>query len=247
MKGKRINKIFTERDQKQFQGNILKTYIYLEDGSVYELLCFEENVYVRTPEHLPDTYGLTEEPIGKLSQHPITGVKYIYTKSTGLPCGICLTLDENHQIATYNINNETILIINSNDINQDYYISTQTIEEDDYSEKEHIYYGESPIIKSSDIKVVSIGKVYGVNELFDELERKLEFPYFGHNWDALNDLLGDLYWIREKHIIIVHSDFPCLEKKDLKSYLDMLEDNINDNKRYYDGQRLYVVFPEKQQ
>ena len=65
--------------------------------------------------------------------------------------------------------------------------------------------------------------------------------------DALNDLLGDLYWIREKHIIIVHSDFPCLEKKDLKSYLDILEDNINDNKRYYDGQRLYVVFPEKQQ
>ena len=65
--------------------------------------------------------------------------------------------------------------------------------------------------------------------------------------DALNDLLGDLYWIRKKHIIIVHSDFPCLEKKDLKSYLDILEDNINDNKRYYDGQRLYVVFPEKQQ
>ena len=33
----------------------------------------------------------------------------------------------------------------------------------------------------------------------------------------------------------------------IKSYLEILEDNINDNKRYYDGQRLYVVFPEKQQ
>lgn len=245
MKGKRINKIFTERDQKQFQGSILKTYIYFEDGSVYELLCFEGNVYVRTPEYLPKTSSLKEEPMEKLSQHPITGVKYIYRKSTGLTCGICLMLDDNHQIVTYNINNETILIIDRNDINQDYEISTQTIEEDDYGEKEHIYYGKLPIIKSPDIRVISIGKVYGVDELFDELERKLEFPYFGHNWDALNDLLCDLYWIEKKHIIIVHTDFSCLEKKYFKSYLEILENNINNYKRYYDGQRLYVVFPEK--
>lgn len=38
--------------------------------------------------------------------------------------------------------------------------------------------------------------------LFRELEVKLAFPYFGHNWDALNDCLRDMAWLPAKAYVL---------------------------------------------
>jgi hypothetical protein len=49
-------------------------------------------------------------------------------------------------------------------------------------------------------------------ELYRILERDLRFPYFGHNWDALGELLS-YGWDeppRTSRIAIIHDDLPDL-------------------------------------
>jgi RNAse (barnase) inhibitor barstar len=42
---------------------------------------------------------------------------------------------------------------------------------------------------------------------FDELAAALQFPdYFGENWDAANDCLGDLVWVHADAIVLVLLD-----------------------------------------
>ncbi|HYR36956.1 MAG TPA: barstar family protein [Burkholderiales bacterium] len=57
--------------------------------------------------------------------------------------------------------------------------------------------------------------------LFDSLSRALAFPeWFGRNWDALEDVLGDLSWRKgEGHVLILRS-YPAGE--DLGILLDVL-------------------------
>lgn len=47
--------------------------------------------------------------------------------------------------------------------------------------------------------------------IFSAFMTALHFPsYFGWNWNALNDCLGDLDWIGNKYIHVVLSDFDCM-------------------------------------
>jgi RNAse (barnase) inhibitor barstar len=44
--------------------------------------------------------------------------------------------------------------------------------------------------------------------LFKTLAKALEFPsYFGGNWDALDECLGDLRWLQAKEILLVIDGF----------------------------------------
>jgi len=77
--------------------------------------------------------------------------------------------------------------------------------------------------------VVHLSKVKGENELFKQLSDKLLFPnYFGFNWDALFECLRDFHWIEQQRIILVHDDLPELIEKELKIYLEILIDSIQD-------------------
>ena len=81
--------------------------------------------------------------------------------------------------------------------------------------------------------------------LLIELSDKLIFPkYFGYNWDALIDCLMDFSWIKERKIIIVHSDLPSISTLEIRSYLNILsEATLQWNKD--ELHTLEVTFPKE--
>jgi hypothetical protein len=70
------------------------------------------------------------------------------------------------------------------------------------------------------------------------------FPaYFGNNWDALNDCLGDFSWIKQKRIVVIHNDLPLLNNaKELLTYLEILADAVRFWKQH-DQHELLIVLP----
>ena len=80
------------------------------------------------------------------------------------------------------------------------------------------------------------------SELFDELQSKLRFPYFGRNWNALSDLLRDLSWIIEREVVIIHHELPQLDNDSLELYFDVLFEAISDWKPS-EAHELKAIFP----
>lgn len=88
-------------------------------------------------------------------------------------------------------------------------------------------------------------------QLLQKISDQLHFPsYFGFNWDALFECLRNLEWISEKNVFLVHHDVPSLPEKDLRNYLEILQDSVafwsTDEKNRYqprDEHYLFVVFP----
>ena len=61
-------------------------------------------------------------------------------------------------------------------------------------------------------------------DLLNWYDAELQFPYFGHNWDSLYDLLSDISWFAERHIWVCHDALPDLSEEDLKIYVNILND-----------------------
>jgi hypothetical protein len=78
-----------------------------------------------------------------------------------------------------------------------------------------------------------------------ELMERLALPdYFGFNWDALDECLGDFHWIGERLIVMVHEPLhPALPDEDLAVYLAVLRDAVNGWKMDEDHE-LWVAFDE---
>jgi RNAse (barnase) inhibitor barstar len=69
--------------------------------------------------------------------------------------------------------------------------------------------------------------IYKKEQLLEALYELLCFPgYFGFNWDALNDCLNDLSWIRERRIVLEHAELPNIPEFELKIYLEILRDAV---------------------
>ncbi|MFC1836326.1 barstar family protein [Thermodesulfobacteriota bacterium] len=82
-------------------------------------------------------------------------------------------------------------------------------------------------------------------DLFDVLEKELSLPsYFGRNWDALDECLGDFHWLKAKRVVMIHDDLPDLEEHQLTTYLEVLSDSLREPTRGEDLE-LVVVFPEE--
>ena len=68
------------------------------------------------------------------------------------------------------------------------------------------------------------------HDLLLHYERAGNFPsYFGRNWDALQDCLGDFFWQKQKRIVIAHDDLPLANQEDeLRIYLEILATAVKD-------------------
>ena len=63
--------------------------------------------------------------------------------------------------------------------------------------------------------------------IFEEFAKALQFPqYFGRNWDALEECLGDIYnWLRREVVVIVLSHPASIlpeNSKDFQTFLGVL-------------------------
>lgn len=67
-------------------------------------------------------------------------------------------------------------------------------------------------------------------ELLSALANAGRFPdYFGENWDALQECLGDLSWIENRRVVVVHEDL-CLinSPQECRIYLEILNTALTD-------------------
>ena len=90
--------------------------------------------------------------------------------------------------------------------------------------------------------------IASVDELYDVLTEVLHLPdYFGRNWDALDEVLGDLSWLAPHRVVIVHEDLPELPADQLRVYLDVLRTAVNEWTLRPGAHALVVTFPEADQ
>jgi RNAse (barnase) inhibitor barstar len=90
--------------------------------------------------------------------------------------------------------------------------------------------------------------IASTDELYDVLSEALHLPnYFGRNWDALDEVLGDLSWIAPRRVVIVHADLPELPADQLRVYLDVLRTAVEEWIRRPGAHDLVVAFPEVEQ
>ena len=109
------------------------------------------------------------------------------------------------------------------------------------------FYESSDALGEGMIASVRAG-ITSVDELYDVLTESLHLPnYFGRNWNALDEVLGDLSWIAPRRVAIVHADLPDLPTEELRVYLDVLRTAVDEWTRRPGAHELVVVFPEVEQ
>ncbi len=79
-----------------------------------------------------------------------------------------------------------------------------------------------------------------IRQIYASLGPKTEA---GGNWDALDEVLCDLSWIKEKDIVIVNAGLEKLPEKDLGVYADILA-NAAEHWKGTKKHRLFLVLPE---
>jgi RNAse (barnase) inhibitor barstar len=80
--------------------------------------------------------------------------------------------------------------------------------------------------------------------LLAALATQLNFPdYFGGNWDALEECIGDLSWLPIGPVIVKHADIPLVgDARNAKTYVAILSDAARKMSKS-DDHPLSIVFP----
>jgi RNAse (barnase) inhibitor barstar len=82
-------------------------------------------------------------------------------------------------------------------------------------------------------------------DLLNIFARNLKFPeYFGENWDAFEECITDLNWLRPGTVGIVHENIPRISPSDLKTYLEILGRAV-ESRNESTKTRIIVLFPEE--
>ena len=84
------------------------------------------------------------------------------------------------------------------------------------------------------------------NDVFGVLAKSLGFPeWFGGNWDALEDCLGDLSWRKADGTVLIFRNFAALDRDQLGILIDVLASSAEF--RAGRGKAFFAVFidPER--
>jgi hypothetical protein len=60
-----------------------------------------------------------------------------------------------------------------------------------------------------------------------EIGSILKFPdYYGENWNAFEECINDLNWIKEKSVVLIHKKMPNIPDDQRQIYLDILKNAV---------------------
>jgi Barstar (barnase inhibitor) len=78
------------------------------------------------------------------------------------------------------------------------------------------------------LRIIQGAKCQTTASLLTECARALDFPdYFGHNWDALEECLIDLEWLKTKGYVLLITDAGCVlpdDEDEYETFLEILRD-----------------------
>lgn len=116
------------------------------------------------------------------------------------------------------------------------------------AEDKYFYYQDNEYISESNTSYLEIEDKNSKEELLSIYDTHFKFPYFGFNWDALEDSLRCLNeFINENSVVIFHKNLPQLEERLLKIYISVLFDACDFWEKYPDILSFQVYFPTKDQ
>jgi hypothetical protein len=101
------------------------------------------------------------------------------------------------------------------------------------------HFGEPPPAKPHERRIEVPAHLATKADLLAFLARAFPLPsYFGHNWDALEECLLDLDWLKNPKVALIHHDTPLAKSPaDQKTYLSILA------KAAKASPRLHITFP----
>ena len=74
----------------------------------------------------------------------------------------------------------------------------------------------------NNIFVIIIPCVHDKEALLSAYYKQAEFPYFGFNWDALEELLRDFSWVQQEKILIYQDGLLELNGRELSIYMGIV-------------------------
>ncbi|KKS44326.1 MAG: hypothetical protein A2986_00860 [Candidatus Jacksonbacteria bacterium RIFCSPLOWO2_01_FULL_44_13] len=116
-------------------------------------------------------------------------------------------------------------------------------------------YHSEDFCNGTEVLILIPSDIKDKEDLFQVYSEKLLLPgYFGKNWDALDECIGDLNWLNYKRIILMHTDWPLYSDKNVYKtgetnkdiYIGVLSHAIAKNKANPDtnlSKEVIVFFP----
>lgn len=92
------------------------------------------------------------------------------------------------------------------------------------------------------VKIIRGDRCNTKGELFKEFSRVLQFPnYFGENWDAFEECIGDLSWLKTKGIIIIITNSNMILKEENEDVLRTFTSILLETATYLKGKLLFKI------
>lgn len=76
------------------------------------------------------------------------------------------------------------------------------------------------------MKINISDKICGRHNLINSIEGELGSPYENDNWDGFRDCIGDLSWVSDTNVEIIHESLPVLDQSDMSIYLNLLYETV---------------------